>query len=190
MGDVHNGHVLRLQILDDAEQGLHLVLCQRRGGLVQDQHPAVCGNGLGNLHRLHLRYAELPQFLFGVKVHPDLFQQLGGVGIHFVMVNHGNDAKKLFHGIPSQENILAHGSCGDGLKFLVHHGDAFFQGVHGVTDADGLSVNLDLALIHFVDAKHALHQCGFSRAVFSHQRVNFSGMKLQLGMIQCFHAWK
>ena len=190
MGNVHNGHILRLQVLDDSEQGLHLILGQRGGGLIQNQNPAVGGNSLGDFHRLHLRNAELSKLLLGIEIHPNLFQQLGGIGIHFIMVNHRDEAKELLHGVPTQENIFTHGTGGNGLKLLVNHGDSLFQRIHGVADGNGLSIDFDLAFIHFIDAEHTFHQGGFSRAVFSHQRVNLTGMKLQLSMVQCFHAWK
>ena len=190
MGDIDNCHVLRLQVLDDAEQGLHLILGQGGRGLVQDQHPAVGGNGLGDLHRLHLRNAQLAHLLPGVKVHAHLFQQGGGIGVHFIVVDHGEYPQEFFHRIAAQEDILTHSPGGNGLKLLVHHGNALAQGVHGIMDGDGLTIDLDLALIHFVDAEHTLHQRGLTGAVLAHQGVDLAGTKLQLGMIQCFHAWK
>ena len=106
------------------------------------------------------------------------------------MVNHGNDAQKFFHRVTTQEDVLAHGTGGDGLKLLVNHGDAFFQGIHGVVDGYGLTIDFNLPFIHLIDTKHTLHQRGFTGTVFAHQGVNLTGMKLQLGMIQCFHAGK
>ena len=41
VGDIHNSDVFRFQVLDNPEQGIHLVGCQGGGGLVQNQHPAV-----------------------------------------------------------------------------------------------------------------------------------------------------
>ena len=104
------------------------------------------------------------------------------------MIHHRDEAKRLFHGITSQENILANRPCRYGLEFLMHHGDSFAQGVHRVMNGYRLPVHQNLTLIHFVYAKHTLHQGGFSGAVFSHQGVYFAWPKLQLYIVQRFNA--
>ena len=46
----------------------------------------------------------------------------------------------------------------------------------------------NFALVHLVNAEHAFHQCGLTGAVFTHQRHDLTGAKLQLGVIQRFDA--
>ena len=184
MGDINDGDVLRFEVLDDAEQGLYLVGGQGGGRLVQDQHPAIGGNRLGDFDALHLADAELAYLLVGVKAHADLLEQGGSIFVHLFVIDDGDKAEQLLQRIPAQENILADGPRGNRLQFLVNHGDALLQGVHGVADGDRLAVDLDLPFIHFIDAEHTLHQGGFAGAVFSHQRVHFPGAQLQLYVIQ------
>ena len=188
VGDVDNGNAVGLQVLDDAEEGFHFVGRQRGGRLVQNQYLTVGGNGLGDLHRLHLRNAQLAQHLPGIEVHPDLFQQSGGIGVHFFMVDHGNEAQKLLHGITAQEDVLADGSGGNGLQLLMDHGNTHFQSLQGILDGHLFALVIDLAFVHAVDAEHALHQCGLTGTVFSHERVNLAGMQAELGVVQRFYT--
>ena len=188
MGDIDDRDALGFQVLNDPEQGFDLVRGQGRCRLIQDQHPAVGGNSLGDLHGLHLGDAQLAHLLLRVKVHPDPLEQFRRIGIHLRMVDHRNKAQGFFHGIASEEDILPDRPGGDRLKFLVHHGDSLVQGIHGVVDGHRLTIHQDLAGIHLVNAEHTLHQGGFSGAVFSHQGVHFAGPKLQLHVVQRLNA--
>lgn len=47
---------------------------------------------------------------------------------------------------------------------------------------------IDLALIHLVNAEHAFHQGGLTGTVLAHQGHDFAGAKLQLRVVQRFHA--
>ena len=190
MGDVDDGHAVRLQILDNAEQGFDLVGGQGGSGLIQNEYLTVGGNGLGDFHGLHLGNAQLSQHLLGIKVHPNLFQKLGGIGVHLLVVNHGDEAQQLLHGVAAQENILADGTGGNGLQLLMHHGDAHFQSFQRVLNGDLLALVNNLALVHAVDAEHTLHQCGFTGTVFAHQSMNLTGAQTKLGMIQRLNTGK
>ena len=188
MRDVDDGHAVALQIFHDAEQCLHLVLRQRGGRLVKNQDLAVCGNGLCDLHRLHLRHAQLAQLLSWVEVHAYLFQQKARVLIHFFVIDHRDEAQQLFDRVAAKKDILSDGARGNGLKLLMHHGDAHLQRLHGVVDLHLFALIEDLALIHLVDAEHTLHERGFARAVLAHERMDGAGAELELRVIQRLDA--
>ncbi len=187
VGDVDNGHALGPQLIDDGEEGLHLRRGQGGCGLVQNQHLAVRGDGLGNLHQLHLGHAEAAQLGPGVVVQVNLLQHRRGVRIHLLMVD-GDNGPQALGGIAAHVDILADAPLGNGLELLVHHGDALVQGVQRSFDLDLLPLVNHLALVHVIDAEHALHQRGLSGAVLSHQRVNGAGAEVELRVVQRLDA--
>ncbi len=188
MGDVNNGDAFCLQIFHNPEQSLYLVGGQGGGGFVQNQDLTVGRDSLGDFHGLHLRNAQLAQHLLGVEVHANFFQKFGGIGIHFVVVNHGDEAQQLLHGIPAQEDILTDGTGGNGLQLLVHHGDTHFQRFQRVLDIDLLALVNNFAFVHLIDAEHTLHERGFTGAVLAHQRVDLAWTQLKLCVVQSLHA--
>ena len=187
MADVDQRNALLLQLAHDAEQRLDLVRGQRGGGLVQNQHLAVCGDCLCDLHHLHLCDAQAAQLCVGVDVQLQLLQQGIGIGVHFGMVHYGDDTC-LLGGEAAQPDVLSHGTGRDGLQLLVHHRDAAVQCFQRVGDDDFLSFVFDLAFVHLVNAEHALHQSGLASAVFAHQGHDFAGAELQLRVVQRFDA--
>ena len=72
----------------------------------------------------------------------------------------------------------------------MHHRDAHIQRLKRVVDFNFFALVVNFALIHFVNAEHALHQSGFTRAILAHQRVNRAGSELELRMIERFNARK
>ena len=51
-------------------------------------------------------------------------------------------------------------------------------------NGDLLAFVINFALVHFVDAEHALHQRGLASAVFAHQRMHGAGTKFELRIVQ------
>ena len=70
------------------------------------------------------------------------------------------------------------------------HRDSLLERIVCVPDCNGLAIELDGAAIRLIDAEEALHQRGFSRAVFADQRVNGTGLDPKLYIIQRFYARK
>ena len=94
----------------------------------------------------------------------------------------------LLGGVAAQPDILSHGTGRDGLQLLMHHGNAAVQCIQRVRNNDLFSLVFDLALVHLVNAEHALHQGGLTGTVFAHQGHNFTGAELQLRVVQRFYA--
>ena len=173
--------------MNNGEEGLHLRRRQGGRGFVQNQDLAVGGHGLGDFHQLHLGDAEAAQLGLGVVVQVDFLQNRRRVLIHFFVVD-GDDGPDALGGVAAHVDVLADAPLGNGLELLVHHGDAPVQRVQRALDLDFLSLIDDLALVHVVNAEHALHQRGLARAVFSHQRVDGAGAELELRVIQGLDA--
>ena len=187
VADVDQGDALALQLIHDAEEGLNLVLGQRGGGLVQDQHLTVGRNRLGDLHHLHLCDAQRAQLGPRIDVQLQLFQKSLGVLVHFGVV-HGGDNAVFLGGVAAQPDVFGHGTGRDGLQLLMHHGNATVQCIQGGGDVDLLPFVFDLAFVHLINAEHAFHQGGLAGAVFAHEGHDFAGAELQPGMVQRFYA--
>ena len=123
----------------------------------------------------------------GIEVQVNLLQHRRRVCIHLLVVN-GDNGPQASGGVAAHVDILADAPLRNGLELLVHHGDAPVQRVQRALDLDLLAFVDDLALVHVVNAEHALHQRGLARAVFSHQGVDGAGAKPQLRVVQGLHA--
>ena len=184
VGDVDDRDAFSRQVVYDAEQGFHLVFGQGRSRFVEDQHTAVRGDCLGDLNRLHLGNAQVADLFLRVEGHPDLFQQVRRILIHFLVIDRGDKSQVFLHRITSEEDVFTDRTCRDRLQFLVYHGDPLVQRIHRILDLCRLSVDIDLALVHLINTKHAFHQRGLAGTVFTHQSVDFTRAKLQLNVVQ------
>jgi len=187
VADIDQRHAQSLQLTHDAEQRLHFVRGQRGSRLVQNQHLAVCGNSLCDFHHLHLCDAQRTELCMGVDLQLQLFQQFLGILVHFGVIHH-RDGAVLLGGVAPQPDVLSHRARRDGLQLLMNHGNASVQCIQWCWDGHLFAFVFDLALVHLVNAEHAFHQGGLACAVFAHQRHDFTGAKLQLGVIQRFDA--
>ncbi|MPM70232.1 hypothetical protein SDC9_117185 [bioreactor metagenome] len=82
-----------------------------------------------------------------------------------------------------QHHVLRHGKAGHQHEVLVDHADALGDGDGGGGESDLLAVDPNLAACGLFQAKQHLHQRRFSRAVFSHQRVDFSFADVQIDVL-------
>ena len=74
MGDHQHGHAVLRQRLHDAQHLAHHFRVQRGGGLVEQQHLRVHGQGAGDGHPLLLAAGDLPGLGIDVGGHTHLFQ--------------------------------------------------------------------------------------------------------------------
>ena len=72
----------------------------------------------------------------------------------------------------------------------MHHRNAVFHGVFRSGKFNFFALDFYAARIFFINSEQAFHQRGFSRAVFSHQRVNRSFFHGKTSVVQRFHPRK
>jgi hypothetical protein len=65
-------------------------------------------------------------------------------------------------------------------QFLMHEADAERLGLRRVLRIDLAPVEYDLAAVFPHDSGENLHQSGFARAVFAHQRMNLASPRLEI----------
>ena len=73
---------------------------------------------------------------------------------------------------------------------LVDSGYALCGGIIGILEKDLFPVHQHLSLIRLMYPRDHLDQRGFSRSVFSHERVDLALFQPKLHMVQRHHARK
>ena len=169
--DIDNAAAALAQHIDDAEQVLHLGLRQRGGRLVEHDDLGVVADGLGDLHHLPLGNGQRGHDGLGIHVNVQLLKDLPRALTHGGLADH--DAARL--GVAAQPQVVHHAAGQCLIQLLMDHGDAVFQRLLRIFEINFLAVQNDGAAVFGIDAKQALHQRGFSRAVLAHQRMDGTG---------------
>ena len=174
MGNEQNGLALLGQPLHDLHQLHDLLGRQHGGGLVENQDFVVAVQHFQDLHAL--LHSDRDILHLGVQIHRQavFLRQL----LHLFPGLFALDEAQLGV-LRAQDNVVQHGKDFDQFKMLVHHADVQRGGVIGVIDFDRLSVLADFTLFRLIQTKQHAHQRGFSRAVFSQQRVDLAPPQLQ-----------
>ena len=107
------------ELAHDLEQDLRLALGQRGGRLVEDQHPAIQRQRLGDLDQLLLRDRERAHRRGGIDV-AEASQDLGGAPLQPAIIHQQRAA-----GVGRRhEDVLGDGDIGAERDLLVHEADA------------------------------------------------------------------
>ena len=170
------------------EQLFHFVIVQGGGRLVQDQHLAVHIHCPGDGDHLLQGNGVVFQRLGNVHLDVQFLHQFPCPGHHRLVV----DGAQLCQRFTADKQVLRHAQVGTEVYLLVHRGNPVLLGFQGGMVPDGplFRPHEDLALFKVVDARQALDQGGFSRAVFPHQRVNLTLPERKVHIAQCLYARK
>ena len=184
MADVDDADALSRQALHNTEQMFHFILCQGTGRFIQNQDFGIVGNRLADFHHLPFGNGETADDLLRININLQLFKDCFRFLIHLFAVHYpqliGREAAQphVFHYIPAQHLI----------QLLMHHGNAVVQRITRTGEGYRMPVHRDRATVTGINAKEALHQRGFSRAVFPHEGMHRTGSQLQFCMIQCLNT--
>ena len=184
--DVDNGNALLLELADMVEEQLHFPLRNGGGRLIHDDHLGVDRDGLDDLDELALCHREVPQRLLGRHVQAALLDQLLRLFDLSLLIH-----QAVFPDLPAHKDIFVHGHVQDRIQLLMDHRNAHIHSFLGIGHMIGLSVEEDLSAgIFRINSHQDLHQGGLSGTVFSHQCMDFTGLHLQLHMVQCHNTRK
>ena len=186
MGDVDDAHAPVPEHIDNPEQVLHFFFREGGGGLVKDDDFGVIGNSLGNFHHLPLGNGHGAHDALGVHVDAQLIKNCLGVFIHLLFV----DGNAHHLGVTTQPDVVHHRTLQRLVQLLVNHGHPVIQGFFTAFEIDFLAFQVNVTLILVVNTEEALHQGGFSCAVFTHKGVYGACLYLQRNMVQGFYAWE
>ena len=98
-----------------------------------------------------------------------LLDQPGGLLLHAAAVHQSQRVRWL----PSQEDILGDGEVLRQETLLVNHRDAVRLRFSGAAESYRLTVPQHLARIGREHAGDDLHERGFARSVFTHEKMHF-----------------
>ncbi len=70
---------------------------------------------------------------------------------------------------------------------LVNHADMQIECVLRRSDGDWFPVDGDLAAVREIDTRQHIHERGFSAAVFTEQRENFSSLDVKANFVVRYH---
>ena len=192
VGDEDDGDAALGDLFHDGKQRFRLGLRQNGGRLVKHQQAdALFVDLAGDLDELHVADRQALDQRVLVQSHAHAVQRLAGVLTHgghvevFQILQVQRLAEDAGPGdLAVQFDVLGDGEARQEHELLMHHADARVHGVVGRKD-----IRLFAAYEHFaveaaggMDDRHAeqhVHQRGFSRAVFTKQRVDLAGAHRQ-----------
>src|SRR5205814_2184882 len=76
------------------------------------------------------------------------------------------------------------------IEFLIDDGNSEIFGVAGREDSNGLAIDEDGSGIGSMGTGEDANQSGFSGTVFSHQCVDFAGLKIETDVFERMDAWE
>ena len=92
------------------------------------------------------------------------------------------------HGLFADKDILGNREMRHEVELLMDHSDAALLRVERAVELDLFALVDDLSAVFFIDTVEHLHQCRFSRSVFTNQCVNLTIADIKAGIIQRMHA--
>ena len=181
MGNNDTGDALLLKGLQQIQKITAVALVERRRGLVQDEDLTVFAQGLGDLDELLLADADLVDGRIGIVRQADALHQRRRLDPGLDPV----DRTVLHLGI-SDKNIFRNAQHRDQRQLLVDNGDTGMLRLLDAFEAADLAVHDKIAGIgpFRVDAGKHVHQRGFSRAVFTDQRLDLAAPDLKADIVQ------
>src|SRR5450759_1341155 len=181
--DVHDAVAPLAQVPRDAEELVDLGLGERRRGLVHDQDVRAERERLRDLDHLLLRHGEPGHACRRVEVQVELLEQLGGLAVERLVVQHEAAAR-----LPADEDVLGHGQVAHEVQLLVDDRDPQVLRGPGREDLDLGAPHLDRPGVALVDPGQDLHQRGLPRAVLADQGVDLTGTELEAAVVERVNA--
>ncbi len=182
MGDVDGAGTARAQLADDREQALGIGVGKHRGRLVEDDDARPVGECLGDLHDLLVGDCQASGVDGGVDVEAETFEDFAGCLAQPAVIDDARQAP--------EKDVLRDGQVGRQRQFLMDNRNTPAGGAPRAGVLHRLAVNADGpgGRLHFA-GKHA-HQCGFSRAVLTDQRMDFAGPQVEVDALQGLYSAK
>ena len=186
MRDEDDADALAADQPDPAEQLAALVRRQRRGRLVQQDHPRRMGESAGNLDQLPLGLAEAVDPRRGIDPSTDEREARFGAGQHDAPIDVAEPARDGVreHRRRVDQDVLGNAQRRQQRELLMHHHDAALErGARGEM-LERLAVELERALVRLDMAAHDLDERALPRAVLAEQRVDLAVRDREAGALQ------
>jgi hypothetical protein len=174
VGDEDDGLALGLERPDDLEELLRLLRRQHGRGLVEDENLGAAVERLQDLDALLLRDGNRLDARVRRDRKAELLRQRADALLRRVHVEERPAAR-----LGREDDVLRHRHYRYEHEVLVHHAHAPIDRIAGRRDANGLPVQMDLALVGVVEPVEDVHERRLARAVLAEQ-----GVHLALGQLE------
>ena len=183
--DEENGLSLRREIFHDLHQLFDLLRGQNRSRFVEDQDLVIAVEHLEDLRAL-------------LHTHGDVFDQCVRINLQAVLLRQRQNLfarllllkKAVLVRLHAEDDVVQHREALYQLEVLVYHADAEIVGVVRILDGYDLAVFFNGTLLRLVQAEQHRHERGFTGAVFTQQRVDFTLFELQRDIVVGDDAWE
>ena len=175
------------QIADQAQDQTDLVVGQRRGRLVQQQHARAAADRLDDLDHLALIVGQVRDLAVGRDGDAVARQQFGGLRPHGAHPHHPERTHGRFVG---EKDVLGHGLGRDQVDVLVDGDDAARQRIVGAAQAQGLAVQHQRAGVGRVEPGQHLGQGRLAGPILADEAMNLAGAHHEIDAPQRLHAGK
>ena len=182
MGNKDDRLARRLQVVQNLEEILRLLRREYRGRLVKDDRVRAAHQNLDNLNTLGLADGNL--------THPAVKRNFHLILIDILLNRLSGrveiDSESLLR-LKPENGVLQHRKFPDQHKLLMHHADPMLDRSLRRQVRYFLPFHPDHAAVNRIHAVQQLHHCGFTRTVFSDQRVNLALFQGELPVVDCRH---
>ena len=181
VADIDDADALLAQHAHDRQQLLDVLLHQRGGRLVHDQHTRIPRQGARDLDPLPVRDRQRTHAVIDVDVLAlQPVQQLARPRAHLRPVQRAPlGAWRMAH-----EDVLRNRQVREQQQFLVHDRDALRRCGARRCEMHGLAIHLHLAAVGAMHAAHDLDQGRFAGAVLAQQGMHFAGTHVERDVLQ------
>ena len=179
VGDEDDGGARGPEVAHDPHELVGLLGGEHGGGLVEDEHPGLAGQGLDDLHALLDADGQVLDAGGRVDVEAEALGDLADPGGRGRGVDDPHRPDRLVaqgHGLGDGEDRHQH-------EVLVDHADPGGHGVARPGEGHGLAVDEDLALVRPVQAVQDVHEGGLAGAVLAQQGVDLTGLDGEVDVV-------
>ena len=184
-------------VADQRTQAVQFFVVQAASGLVEQQQLRLRGQGACQLHPLLRAKRQVAHHAVGLGLQAQKFDQLIGLGRRLRFhLRHTGQAKRIAQktrmvlAVATHQHVLAHGHGFEQRQVLEGAADA--QTGHAVARqlVERLAVPGDGAAVAHIQAREAIEQGAFARAVGANQGTNLAPMHIERHPVQGHDAAK
>ncbi len=155
MGDVDDGDILSLQIVNNFEQALRFRQGQTRRRLIHDENARIERKCLGNFNHLLLSDRKTRKRRVGWNVQSQPLQVDAGLFMHLLVINQPGKSAALW--FTPEKYIRGHVEVVQDIQFLMNETDAVTGRIVNCTNHDRLAVDSDFAGVGLKNSAEDVH---------------------------------
>jgi len=169
--DVHHGNAPRAKIADDPKEVDGLAAGQAGRGLVEDQHPGVHGQRLGDLHQLLLPETESSHGRGGIQLQAHGRQMNPGLRVMSALID-----EAMPQAFTSEEDVVREIQIVGEVQLLVNEGDAEPLGRLHRRKFHRDALNVNAPGVRLLNAGQDLHQRALAGAILTDDRQHLASV--------------